>query len=82
MNPNRGGREGWVGDDVAGKISENTPSIKLVISTLYCNVSRTGSEAVEFDRGLGDALFSEEVGDLEALIALELDDLAKFFVVN
>lgn len=41
-----------------------------------------GSEAVEFDRGLGDALLSEEVGDLEALIALELDDLAKLFVVD
>jgi hypothetical protein len=40
------------------------------------------SEAVEFDRRLGDALFSEEVGDLEALIALELDDLTKLFVVN
>lgn len=39
-------------------------------------------EAVEFNRRLGDALFGEEVGDLEALIALELDDLAKFFVVN
>jgi len=34
------------------------------------------SESVKFDRGLGDALFGEEVGDLEALIALELDDLA------
>jgi hypothetical protein len=41
-----------------------------------------GLEAVEFDRGLGDALFGEEVGDLEALIALELDDLAKFVVVD
>jgi len=49
---------------------------KLVISI------RMGSEAVEFDRGLGDALLSEEVGDLEALIALELDDLAKLFVVD
>jgi len=67
---------------VAGKISENSPSIKLVISTVYCGVSRMGSEAVEFDRGLGDALFGEEVGNLEALIALELDDLAKFFVVD
>jgi len=37
---------------------------------------------VEFDRGLGDALVSQEVGYLEPLIALELNDLAKFFVVN
>jgi hypothetical protein len=41
-----------------------------------------GSEPVEFDRRLWNALFSQEVGDLETLIALELDDLAKFFVVN
>ena len=53
-----------------------------MISTLYCGVSRIASEAVEFNRRLGDALVGKEVGDLEALIALELDDLAKFFVVD
>ena len=41
-----------------------------------------GLEAVEFDRRLRDALFSEEVRDLEALIALELDNLAELFVVD
>jgi len=41
-----------------------------------------GLESVEFDQGLRDALFGEEVGDLETLIALELDDLAKFCVVD
>jgi len=40
------------------------------------------SEPVEFDRGLGDALFGQEVRYLEPLIALELNDLAEFFVVD
>ena len=40
------------------------------------------SEPVEFDRGLGDALVGQEIGYLEPLIALELNDLAKFFVVD
>lgn len=37
---------------------------------------------MEFDRGLGDALFGQEVRYLEPLIALKLNDLAKFFVVD
>jgi hypothetical protein len=37
---------------------------------------------VKLDRRLGDALLGEEAGDLEPLIALELDDLAELFVVD
>jgi hypothetical protein len=41
-----------------------------------------GSEAVDLDRGGGDALLDEKVGDLLALVALELDDLAHLLVVD
>jgi len=40
------------------------------------------SEPVQLDGGLWDPLFSEEVGDLDPLITLKLDDLTHLLVVN
>jgi hypothetical protein len=37
---------------------------------------------VDLDHSLGKAFFNEERGDLEPLISLKLDNLAKFFVVD
>jgi len=39
-------------------------------------------ESMQLDRALGNALFGQELGNLQALIALELDDLARLFVVD
>jgi len=37
---------------------------------------------MQLDRALRNALFSQELGNLKTLIALELDDLARLFVVD
>lgn len=37
---------------------------------------------MDLDYSFGEALFGEEGGYLDALIALELDDLAKLFVLD
>lgn len=37
---------------------------------------------MQLDGRPGDPFLGEEVGDLDSLIALELDDLAHFLVVN
>jgi hypothetical protein len=40
------------------------------------------SEPVQLDGGLGNPLFSEEVGNLDPLITLKLNDLTHLLVVN
>ena len=40
------------------------------------------SESVHLDRGPRDSLFDKEVGNLGALVSLELDDLTGLFVVD
>lgn len=42
----------------------------------------TSLETVDLDSSLGDTLFDKEVGDLQTLITLELDNLPSLFVVN
>ena len=39
-------------------------------------------ETVDLDSSLGDTFLDKEVGDLQTLITLELDNLPSLFVVN
>ena len=42
----------------------------------------TRSETVDLDGALRDALLNEECGDLQPLVALQLDDLSSLLILN
>ena len=42
----------------------------------------TRSETVDLDGALRDALLNKECGDLQPLVALQLDDLSSLLILN